>query len=221
MSRLFRSFLIVLVLGVAQQASAESFRIQFAGIFDQCAGENCDSTGLSALAGTAFTGEFVFPDTGVDLLPGDPELGIYAFSSLVSHFQFDSEVDAFDVSGPVPVTVGVHNCIGATCAYSDDVVTFTAEIFDFTYDLSLVNYGPVLELLTSDAIPALDVLQILAAKPFFGISNQDFSADLLAGWDSEPDPLTASVSAVPAPPGVWLLLSGLAVLVRRGFSRSA
>lgn len=216
MSRLFRTLVIVLALGLAQQASAGSFRVQFAGAFDAyCYGSGCAGSGLEALAGTAFSGEFVFPDSGVDLAPGDPELGVYDFASLVGTFRFDSVVDAFDVSGQVPVTVGVLNCNGDACAYSDDLVTLSAEFGGFNYDMSLVNYGPVLDLLTSDAIPPLDILQSLAAHPFFSVSNQDYSAYVEALWVSGPDPLTASVTAVPAPPALWLLLTGLAILPRR------
>lgn len=222
MSRMFRAFFIVLALGLAQQATAGSFRVQFAGSFDPyCSGTDCAGSGLEALAGTAFSGEFVFPDAGTDLLPGDPELGVYEFTSLVSNFQFDSEVDAFDVSGPVPVTVGVHNCIGDMCPYSGDLVTLSAEFGGFNYDLSLVNYGPTLDLLTSDAIPAVELLQVLAGHVIFGVATADYLASMQAGWDSEPDPTTASVTAVPAPPAAWLLLSGLALLVRRGRSRLA
>jgi len=221
MSRSFRCLLIFLALSAAPYAGAGTYRVQFAGIFDPYCSGDCAGSGLEALAGTAFSGEFVFPDAGVDLQPGDPEVGVYAFTSLVSQFRFDSEVDVFDVSGEVPVRVYVLNCIGWTCPYSGDVVNLGAEFGGFHYDLGLANFGPELEALTSDVIPGLDVFQGLAEHPYFSIATSDYGAYMSAGWDSQPDPLTAGVTAVPAPPAAWLLLSGLAILVRRGFSRLA
>jgi hypothetical protein len=222
MSRWFRLLPLLLMLCLARPAAAGTYRVQFAGTFDAtCFGTGCTGSSLLSLAGTPFTGEFVFPDAGLDLQPGDPELGTYVFSSAVSSFRFDSTVDDFDVTGPADVTVGVYNCIGDECPALGDLVLLSATVGNVNFDLSLSNYGPAVELLGSDAIPSLDLLQSLAVHPAFSIASEDYSAYVEAWWDAEPEPLAATVSAVPAPPAAGLLLTGLAILLRRAIGRPA
>ena len=210
----------MLLAGQASWASA--YQVQFSEIFGPfCGGWTCASSVLTALAGTAFSGAFVFPVTGVDTAPNDPSIGVYLFPAPVGSFQFDSVVNAFDVAGPAKVTLRVYNCIGGQCSYSGDLVTLAAEVGGFRFDMSLVNYGPVLDVLTNDEFPALDVLQGLALHPLFSLSSLDYAATVDAEWNSSQSSLAASVAVVPLPATAWLLGTGIVGLFGRRLRRSA
>ena len=197
-----------------------SFSVEFAGTIGNCGGA-CNGI-LGDLVGTGFSGQFVFPDTGIDLRPADPLLGIYSFGTGAGYFNFDSEIDEFDEISTSPIQVQVRDCdpvLGCSLVNSD-VVWISHDNGTFRYDLSLNLYPSGDHAFSGDAIPSLLVLQALADDPAPYTAPQLGFSIFTSDWDDgvdtysivPPGSLTVTVSAIPLPATVWLFGAALGLL---------
>ena len=210
---------------VSSQATASTFRIDFAGTFGNgCFGDCSVPPGseLKSLIGTEFSGYFLFPDTGTDVLDTEPQRGIFDFGAGQSSFFFDSEVDSFDTY-TADVRVLVSDCADFSCrgAIAQDFVSIQSVVGEYFFALVLNGDSADPEnTLIGDDIPTLEELTSLAAPiPVFPSSNPGFAiytTDIGGGVDTVTfplgDPMQATVTTVPLPSPVWLFATALGYL---------
>lgn len=203
-----------LLLWFAGPAHAASLTFQYSGVFDTCEFD-CPGSRVAPLLGTAFSGEIVIPDVGVDTAPADPQFGGYQFSAPDAYLSFTSTLPAFNLARSAPVTVQVHDCEGDFCASNEDWVFIFVRTDGLMYDLALGGvYGPML---FSDAIPS--VATIRAMWHGFEIwdeaayTAQNAFASIQVDPSAYPSKLAMSVS-VPLPAAAWLMAGGLLLLRR-------
>ncbi|MBI5615674.1 MAG: hypothetical protein HY943_05225 [Gammaproteobacteria bacterium] len=214
-----RSILAIVIapflLWFAGPVRAASLTFQFSGVFDTCEFD-CPGSRVAPLLGTAFSGEIVIPDAGVDAAPADWEVRGYQFSAPDAHLSFTSELPAFNLDRSAPVTVQVHDCEGDACAPNEDWVFIFVRADGLMYDLVLGGTGR--PMLFSDAIPS--VMTIRAMWHGFEIwdeaayTAQNKFASIRVDPYTYPSKLAMSVS-VPLPAAAWLLASGVLLFGRR------
>jgi len=201
--------LLILALGAwLPSAYGEDINFVFSGVLDTC-DSDCLASELAALQGTGFSGTIRIPSSGADLDPVDPSRGLFEFGS-PAQLSFESEMFTFLERNPVNVWVG--NCIGLGCAPNQDFVFISLVDTDFTFTLAFSSIGS--PQLATDEIPTVDVFTVMYAG--FEILKNGFSTSIQTDSTAVESPLDIFVSAVPIPTPIWLLLSALSVVFRRG-----
>ncbi|HKJ22001.1 MAG TPA: hypothetical protein VKA13_02850, partial [Gammaproteobacteria bacterium] len=112
-------------------------------------------------------------------------------------FTLNTASAAFGLSSAAPVSVTVHDCTGAGCAYKDDYVSMSVTDGSYLYELAFA--GNATQDLGSDAIPDPTTLSNLT--PGFDITTTDHST---SAYSSNAIQADVAVAPVPAPPALWL-----------------
>jgi hypothetical protein len=154
----------------------------------------CIGSPLEQLAHRPISGTVVFPAQGVDVVPDDPEWGIYEFPTQ-AYMTLRTGVSAFDLAEQTPVTVHVHNCIGERCPGKEDLVWVSVRHAGWDFYLTLNPPGLTFD---TDDIPSV---QQLAQPPglwagFDIVNSADWSVAISTDGGLE-SPLQVTVTSVP------------------------
>ena len=173
-------------------------RIAFNGVFVHCDNFNgpntCAAGPFAALADTTFSGEIIFPSSGVDSWPDEPEFGWYEFGGL-ARMSLNAVGDAYDLTDAA-VEVVVRNCRGALfCAPKDDYVWFLASAGNIGFELVLARPRPPF---LEDAIPTVPVLASLS--PGFYVYTLDYMSFIRTDVFTVPSSISFTISALPSVP---------------------
>jgi hypothetical protein len=218
--QIIRIVIPLLLLTMAQVASAASYRIDFSGTFsNDCI--DCGSYETGVLRGTDFSGYVIIPDSGApepdEYLQGET---VYMFDSSQTYFELDAADDRFDFSGGLDMSAFVFD---GDCVYScADRFALYFRTDDWFFDMGF-SRNTAADPMDGEEMPTLAELQQLtlpddgvsAVSNYFSIGAPPFDG-WIANFDNSDiydyNILDVSVSEIPLPPAVWLFSSALAGL---------
>ena len=210
---------VVSVLGglaAASPVEADALLIEFEGVFDyydESFGPPIPA--LEQLLGTSFSGEFRVPG---DIGPDTDDLADRSWHFVAGNgaaFSLSVLNDAYAIDVVERITIGVRDNAGPFGGPAEllpyefaDLVGFFAthpvEGPSLVYELSFSSSSAEqtnLNVLDGDTLPGTDILELM--NPTFGILESG------TGIYARPDAMSVSITTIPIPGAICLLLSGL------------